>query len=323
VGCLSVGGLLLPAVFETRLESATRYWGWARIKLKGDTMVETKLVTVTPAMARHWLDACNTKNRPIRSSVVDRFVREITSGAFQLTHQGIAFDEAGVLLDGQHRLMATVQAGMSVEMMVTTGLPAKSQVAMDDGTRRNFADALRLSGSDGITRQHVGTLAFLWQYANNQWCSPTRNELANMYEVFREPLNELSVLYASSKRGVGSAPVTAAISVAWFYVPVKADGTWRRFIAVLNEGGAITDMAEESAIHLRDQLTSGEIASNSRADRVAAFCQTQRAVLAFMRGERLKRFKKTHTYFRWPLDESLMQKMASAARALDLTRKRD
>ena len=38
------------------------------------------------------------------------------------THQGIAFDENGVLQDGQHRLCAIVSANKPVDMMVTSGL---------------------------------------------------------------------------------------------------------------------------------------------------------------------------------------------------------
>ena len=36
--------------------------------------------------------------------------RDMKAGHWRLTHQGIAFDPAGVLIDGQHRLWAIVES---------------------------------------------------------------------------------------------------------------------------------------------------------------------------------------------------------------------
>lgn len=94
--------------------------------------MKTKLQKITPAMAEKWLATPNTKNRKLRQRTVEAFAADMRRGKWHITHQGIAFDEAGNLLDGQHRLAAIVKSGCTIEMLVTTGLPQSSGGGEDD-----------------------------------------------------------------------------------------------------------------------------------------------------------------------------------------------
>lgn len=96
-------------------------------------------------MAKAWLEK-NTINRPLRRSVVDGIRRSYERGEHRLTHQGIAFAKTGELLDGQHRLTAISQMpkGFSAQVMVTSGLPASTFDAIDQGLKRSHADVLRI-----------------------------------------------------------------------------------------------------------------------------------------------------------------------------------
>lgn len=104
--------------------------------------METKLVKVTPKMAAAWLEM--NKNRKVRKDRVALLVRAILGDRWVTTHQGIAFDMEGGLIDGQHRLSAIVEAGIPVRMLVTTNLPRESMVAMDRGAVRDTGDTLHL-----------------------------------------------------------------------------------------------------------------------------------------------------------------------------------
>ena len=60
---------------------------------------------VTPELAEEWLKN-RAPNRKLRGTVVDSYASDMSAGRWRLTHQGIAFDEAGRISDGQHRLAA-------------------------------------------------------------------------------------------------------------------------------------------------------------------------------------------------------------------------
>lgn len=107
--------------------------------------METKVEIITPELAAKYLEK-NISNRRIRQADVDMLARDIKTGNWCITHQGIAFNDAGNLIDGQHRLTAIVQAGIPVKMMVTRGLSEFSVIGVDRGIKRTVNDNLAITG---------------------------------------------------------------------------------------------------------------------------------------------------------------------------------
>lgn len=105
-------------------------------------------MTVTPELAYQWLAERNLHNRPLREAAVRALAKQIERGEWQLSHQGIAFDEEETLLDGQHRLAAIIRAGRSVEIMVTFDAPRSSFSVVDTGQKRTGRDVLALANED-------------------------------------------------------------------------------------------------------------------------------------------------------------------------------
>jgi hypothetical protein len=104
-------------------------------------MVHTEIQHVSPAMAGEYLKR-NTSNRDLLPNNVKRFEEQLRTGAFILTHQGIAFDKSGRLADGQHRLHAIVNTGITAPMSVTFGLDEAAFAVMDQGVKRSAANIL-------------------------------------------------------------------------------------------------------------------------------------------------------------------------------------
>lgn len=101
------------------------------------------VVAVSPEMAEQWL-TLNTKNRHARPQRVGLYASDMADGHWQMTGEAIKFSKAGALLDGQHRLAAVIRAGVSVQMMIVTGLDDSTQTVMDSGAKRTGADSLKL-----------------------------------------------------------------------------------------------------------------------------------------------------------------------------------
>lgn len=104
--------------------------------------------TITPELAREWLGR-NTHNRHLRGDTVSAYARDMRAGRWHFTGEAVKFAADGTLLDGQHRLQAVVQAGVSVQMLVVHGLDPATQAAMDTGRKRTAADFLSLAGEKG------------------------------------------------------------------------------------------------------------------------------------------------------------------------------
>ncbi len=109
------------------------------------TKPTVQIMSVTPKMASQWLDT-NTHNRNIRQRLVESYARDMVAGDWQLTGESIKFSADGLLLDGQHRLLAVVMADVKVDMLIVRGVSATSQEVMDSGAKRQASDALHLRG---------------------------------------------------------------------------------------------------------------------------------------------------------------------------------
>ncbi|MCR1783115.1 hypothetical protein KVF89_11280 [Nocardioides carbamazepini] len=115
-----------------------------------DHSPDAEIVEVTPQLAETWLSR-NTNNRNVRRSVIDAYARDIEAGRWRLNGETIKFGPSGVLLDGQHRLSAVVQADVAVPMVVVRNLGDHVMATVDTGAKRSYADALKLAGEENTT----------------------------------------------------------------------------------------------------------------------------------------------------------------------------
>lgn len=120
----------------------------ASIEMQESEALRFEYGDVTPELAQHYL-TYNTENRNLRQRHVERLASDMSKGAYVANHQGIAFDTEGKLIDGQHRLHAIVQSGVTVQMMIARDVPVEARRYIDTGARR--------SASDFQPGQHVNT----------------------------------------------------------------------------------------------------------------------------------------------------------------------
>lgn len=171
--------------------------------------MKAEIINVTPAMAADWL-GMNTGNRPLRRSVVEGLKEAFRRGEYTPTHQGIAFSDSGVLLDGQHRLTAISELrDGSFQMLVTRGLPDAAFKAMDIGVKRTAADALQEED-----KKVVETARLIAVICTGRGASVTPTMLIPIIENIRRHHNALLAFCSTNTKMWSSAPVRLAAILA-------------------------------------------------------------------------------------------------------------
>jgi len=145
---------------RTDMTVATHETG-ARVPIRTrSAAITTDIEEIGPKEAKFMLGV-NTHNRTIRQSRVDTMVRDMKAGKWQLNGESIKFSVTNRLLDGQHRLLAIVESGVSVPMVVVRGLSDADQETIDIGDKRHMGDILHLAGEANTT--NLGSvLRFCW-----------------------------------------------------------------------------------------------------------------------------------------------------------------
>lgn len=106
---------------------------------------EVHIATLGPGAAETLLQL-NVRNRAASALNVERLATDMRDGAFRFTGESICFDTDGTLLNGQHRLLAIIESGCHIEVVIVTGVGAEAQGNMDAGKKRSLADTLQLNG---------------------------------------------------------------------------------------------------------------------------------------------------------------------------------
>ncbi|MCI1868522.1 hypothetical protein [Bifidobacterium crudilactis] len=109
------------------------------------TGLNVQAVQLTPKMANELL-ARNTHNRNVSQARVDVWTEAMKRGEWRMNGEAIKISGDGTILDGQHRLYAVVKSGVTIPILIITGLPRQSQETMDTGKSRKLADVLTLRG---------------------------------------------------------------------------------------------------------------------------------------------------------------------------------
>lgn len=188
----------------------------------------TTIVLVTPEMAAAWLQE-NTQNRPVSPRHVNAYARDMAAGNWELNGESIKFSKTGRLLDGQHRLLAIIKAGVSVRIAVTRGVDPKAQRSMDAGKARTASDALTIKGEKHTTHlAAMARIALAVEAGGNLASYPaTHAEVENFVE--EHPDARYSAQIASKyHRGTDCPPAVVAYT-HWAFAqidPVAADEFW-------------------------------------------------------------------------------------------------
>lgn len=89
----------------------------------------------------------NTKNRKVISRVYTGYYADIKSDKFKFNGASIVVSDEGVLLDGQHRLLALEKAeNKYIKTVLVTGVKTDTMETIDTGAVRKGADVLSLNG---------------------------------------------------------------------------------------------------------------------------------------------------------------------------------
>lgn len=107
--------------------------------------VKHELTLITPEMASDLLKL-NTKNRKISKASVYQYRRDMENGHFKYNGDTICVSDTNVLLDGQQRLMASVEAKKSFWTILVNGLDESAMVTINTGRKRTFANQLQIRG---------------------------------------------------------------------------------------------------------------------------------------------------------------------------------
>lgn len=237
---------------------------------------------LTPELAKSLLEK-NTQNRHVADSVVATYKRDMLAGRWTETNDAIVIGEDGVLYNGQHRCWAVYESGVSIPSTFMWGMPREARMNLDVGRKRSAADNHEMLTGDANSRRLFETANAIRVLVTREF-SASPGEKEQFLERHRTGIDWSVQAFKSNVRsGVGSAPVRAALAFAYETDPATVQAFAQRLLTGVGE---FTD--GDPVLTLRSAIDSMRGGSTRSNDRRGLSVKTLRAVLAFMRGEKLK-----------------------------------
>lgn len=173
-----------------------------------DAKATSRWIVITPELATRWLEECNWNNRPVRDGWVTRLASDMRAGNWRGQNgEAIKFDNAGRLVDGQHRLWAVVMSKVSIESLLVEGVDPEDYSTIDIGAKKALQDFLGPMGGEKNVHMLSSALRLVYAWQHDKLSNlkdgkkmPTVAELEET--LVNHPKIRTSVAYVSGKKSV-------------------------------------------------------------------------------------------------------------------------
>ncbi|GHE33291.1 hypothetical protein GCM10017673_40280 [Streptosporangium violaceochromogenes] len=232
---------------------------------------------ITPTRAEEML-AANVHNRDVRKRHVQTLAEAMRRGEWAANGDSIKFARTGTLLDGQHRLLAVVESGVTITMPVVRGLAPETQATMDTHAKRKFSDVLKLRGEVSCV-QLAGALMVLWKYNNGELRGnmrvPSYAQMLDLLET--NPGLRDSVRVAGRVAACVKFSPSMLAAAHWIFSSLDSEDA-EFFFARLADG---VDLNQDDPIRRLREVMIQNATSNSRFNNLYLFALTFKAWNAY------------------------------------------
>lgn len=266
--------------------------------------------------AKYLLDL-NIKNRKPKNAVVSQYLNDIKKDKFRFNGSSIVVSDTGVLLDGQHRLMALESAkNKFIKVVLVTGVKEDVMDTIDTGTKRTAADVLSLNGI-----KNANSISAMVKNVLDEFALSRKNEMGarNNYsktritkiviqrtndEIFEEYMNN-KLMYDEAMEfgnhlyntGVKLSKLTPSSYAAYFVLFSRENKQEaKNFLREISSGIKLKDC--NAAISLRDKLI------NITIKRTAIFIAEHRDMMVYY----FRKYKDNKEVSRYVREQSTFKK---------------
>lgn len=176
--------------------------------------------SIKPSVASYILENNNSKNRKISASKIRQTSSDILSGKFLVNGESVIFDRNGLLLDGQHRLLACVETNVEIVSLCAFGIDPIAMQTIDLGKGRTSGDVAQISGiPSGNAVAAIARMMIAYDKTNGETLGRPQDLSSN--EILQylndnpdvSDVHRWSVTHLASLRGICPATVLAAARI--------------------------------------------------------------------------------------------------------------
>jgi len=185
-----------------------------RLKMVRDIVVEFQ--HITPEKAEEWIEKTDKaiaegrfSQRSCPNQAIEDLALHMRNGTFVLTHQAIALNADGFVMDGQTRLRAISSSEKGQVLLVVQNMPEQQPslngdvptiTVMDRGRKRTVNNAWQIAygrKDGGLVSSLVNIVVFL---ASNRWAKLTAEQVHRLEALFLDEITLVREQFADYRK---------------------------------------------------------------------------------------------------------------------------
>lgn len=211
-------------------------------------MVRYVTMDISPELAARILESNYDGNRNVNARFVNTLAKDMESGRFVSQNgQTITITDGGTLLDGQHRLSAIVQSGVTLPFLVCIIPDDKAESAfrtMDSGVARKAAQFVNVPQANKVVALArvaytiengrlplSGTLRGILDGSGKNAVRPSRIALVEYIEEHSDHLLDVVRVGSTTREVTPHLSTTGVFSAIELLFYLHQDGAVREFVA--------------------------------------------------------------------------------------------
>jgi len=214
-----------------------------------------RCVTIVPEQANNIIEVMNIRNRPVSQRKVNEYAEQMRKGIWKLNGETIKVTEDNTLLDGQHRLLACIKAGVPFDTFFVTVKDNTAFDTIDIGKKRTGSDTMAVLGEKNyaVLSTTLNLLAIYDEHKRLAKGMPTPGPNAVEAVLNKHPRVRESVSFACAYRNANQRLISRTTLAFCHYILSGIDAdTADKFFRQVIDGENIT--RGDAAWLLRNRL---------------------------------------------------------------------
>ena len=234
------------------------------------------IMEVTPQLAENWIIYNIENNRHLNNKTVELLKNILLSGKGKLTNDAISFNINGMLVNGQHRLWAIIESGVTLKCIIQKNLPLDSMDCLDQGKRRTNDDNFKIQGKNYPKDCAATVRCILNSLSSHRATVYSHSEIADFMEKYHE-----SVQYAHENlpKGIFKSSAFRAVMTR-AHILKKPLEKLTRFCTVLMTG--LNTPEDGAALLLRNKILENNNKMNNRRNQRDYYTWTETALAHYL-----------------------------------------
>lgn len=259
--------------------------------------VYTQRIFITAEMARTMLRKNLENNRPMNSTRVSQYCRDMKSGRWKENGDTIKFSDEDKLIDGQHRLAAAVEGGIGFWSQVAYGVKQDAFLTIDRNQTRSTGQLLHLVHGIQDYNALSGCITWFSRFREGIMLGTTfRPTTIESAELLQEHPGLVDSV-AAARRVITrfKAGTVAVVAVSHYLFSHQDASLAELFFDALATGAGLREM--DPVYRLRERIISASSSTSKRIGTYELFALYFKAWLA-------EREQRTVQTLRWMPGES-------------------